>query len=1310
MNDESAQAQAKQIAELLDSMHDAITALTLPDRKLIFVSKWFEKIYVYPLQKFLDDPDFFKQVVYPDDLEGAILGMEQCMTNGYAEFEHRIVWPDGQIRWLQRRAWLSFDENGHPFQLTDTARDITSIKATEKALSTSEEKFLKIFTASPDSIIISSLEDGIYIDVNDSFLRDTGYTRDEIIGQSAIALNIWVNPEERSYLVNRLRNQGYARSLEIQYRKKSGEIRYGQISLEIIELNGKHCLLSIVRDIHDHKLTKLNLEESEARYRSLVEGSPYAIGVLQDEKIVFTNEAGVRLLAGHKPEDVIGLSIGDLISSETQTAARERLRRMIKGEVNLHPIENTWVRLDGGLIPVEISTVPITYNGRIATQFIVTNVTERHRAHARILHLNRLLSFLSQVNQAIVRVRDEATLYREACRIAVTYGQFRMAWIGLADSASGTVQVSAFDGHEDGYVTNVRISFLDEPAGHGPTGSAVRNGEYFVCDDIEHDPRLKPWRAEALRRGYRSSAAFPIRKNNQVIGALTLYGSEPNFFDPEIISVLEEVCGDISYALEGFEREKHRGVAEEHFSTIFNLSPLPIILASIDEGRILDINKAAFELFGFNIDTTIGHTTRELNFWVDPVERANFIRKTGEAGRLTNYEFRFRKQSGEVRQGLISAALLELQGQRYTLGIIEDITERKQNEAALRQSERRYRQMFEAHGLPKLIIDPFTGTILDANPAAGKFYGYDLATIRTRTLFDLSTVPESLIRQTMVKAVESDIFSNDYIHRAAGGVLRNVTIFTAPVEFDNNRVALYTIITDVTEKHRAQESLQEARALLEQRVIERTGELAHTKDQLEAIFNHSSDGILLIGENQIIQQANFAFDALMAIPSGGSLGAPFTRFFQLSAIAEIESRLAEVATTGQTLHVEALAQRSDGTTFDAELSFAPFNRFDHLVISMVCIIRDITLRKAAQEALQANEVRFRRLIEGAPIAVIASNSRGQIVLVNESAMILFGYNRGELLEKPLEMLMPSYSRSIHTGNWPETQRTGTLEVSGQGKNGRQVPLEINLVSVDWPEGPVEIAYIIDITQRIQIESALRQALAQEKELGDLKSRFVSTASHEFRTPLAAILSTVETLDIYRHRMTEEQIGDRLSKIRQQVFHMRSIMDDVLQLTRIQAGKMEFSPAEADLRELCRTIVDEFDEQTQYHGRLVFECAAESIRTEFDAKLMRQAINNLITNALKYSAEETKVTVTLQLEGDQIVFAVNDHGIGIPPADLKRLFEPFHRASNVGSISGTGLGLSIIQQAIEFHSGTINVESHENVGSTFTVTIPRKVNS
>jgi PAS domain S-box-containing protein len=274
------------------------------------------------------------------------------------------------------------------------------------------------------------------------------------------------------------------------------------------------------------------------------------------------------------------------------------------------------------------------------------------------------------------------------------------------------------------------------------------------------------------------------------------------------------------------------------------------------------------------------------------------------------------------------------------------------------------------------------------------------------------------------------------------------------------------------------------------------------------------------------------------------------------------------------------------------------------------------------------------------------------------------------------------------------------EVSVTLEDGQRLWFQTNKVPLRDNLGAIIgiLAAYTDITERKQVEEVLQQALESEKELSELKSRFVSMASHEFRTPLTSILSSAEILSRYREKMTGDQITAKLDLISRQVKHLTNIIDDILNLGRIQSGRIEFHPVDVDLDELCCEVIADFQNRPDIPHQIHYSCEQSPLIFPLDRTLIRQVITNLLSNAIKYSPQGKNVWVTL----DSTKLSVRDEGIGIPEADLSRLFQPFHRSNNVGAISGTGLGLAITKEAIERHGGTIGLQSVVGAGTTFTI--------
>jgi PAS domain S-box-containing protein len=399
-----------------------------------------------------------------------------------------------------------------------------------------------------------------------------------------------------------------------------------------------------------------------------------------------------------------------------------------------------------------------------------------------------------------------------------------------------------------------------------------------------------------------------------------------------------------------------------------------------------------------------------------------------------------------------------------------------------------------------------------------------------------------------------------------------------------------------------------------------------------------------------------------------------------------------------------------------------------------CVGFDITQQKEAEAALQeANHLLEQRIqertaeleeernllrtvIDAIPDFIYVKDRQHRMLLNNRAHIQSIGRTSGaELLGKTdLDLYPQTPAAQFHADEermFESEQPIVNLEEHSIRPDGSHAWMLTTKVPLRNLQGEITglVGITRDITALKEAEAAIRAALAHEKELGELKSRLVSMASHEFRNPLAGILTTTEALVLLWDSMDKTKIDDRLNRIRDQVLRLAGITDDVLQLTRLQTGRSKFAPAPGDLDELCGHVVRDLAELPEYHDRIQYECTQRPLPAVFDARLLQQAISNLLHNALKYSPQEKGVCIAMTRAPAQnpghITVRIADEGIGIPEEDLQRLFEPFRRAANVGAIQGTGLGLAIAKEAVELHGGTIAVESQVGVGTTFIVTLP-----
>ena len=331
-------------------------------------------------------------------------------------------------------------------------------------------------------------------------------------------------------------------------------------------------------------------------------------------------------------------------------------------------------------------------------------------------------------------------------------------------------------------------------------------------------------------------------------------------------------------------------------------------------------------------------------------------------------------------------------------------------------------------------------------------------------------------------------------------------------------------------------------------------------------------------------------------------------------------------------------------------------------------------------------------------------------------MLTFGWNLQEALGQSITTLLfaprmqPDIAAALARQQALQ-QASPRLETLALRRDGSECPIELSLTSVQVGD-QVECSFFIrDISQRRKAELQISESLAKQLELADLKSRFVSMASHEFRTPLAAILSSSDLVRHYGERMEAQERVECFDAIDRSVRRMKDMLEDILLIGKSDAGVSQFKPVSMPLQPLCESIVAEaqvgFAQRSAATHAIEFQSDDAQCVAELDERWFRHIFGNLLSNALKYSPEGGTVRFALTSRADAVELTVTDCGIGLPPEDIPRLFESFFRASNSGHIPGTGLGLSIVKRAVELHGGRISVESELGRGTTFRVVLPRQ---
>jgi PAS domain S-box-containing protein len=396
---------------------------------------------------------------------------------------------------------------------------------------------------------------------------------------------------------------------------------------------------------------------------------------------------------------------------------------------------------------------------------------------------------------------------------------------------------------------------------------------------------------------------------------------------------------------------------------------------------------------------------------------------------------------------------------------------------------------------------------------------------------------------------------------------------------------------------------------------------------------------------------------------------------------------------------------------------------------------------------------FEALFNNAAIGVITVDNTGKIVLVNQYALKQFGYEEAELLDQPIEKLIPKRYAHRH-----ERHRDGYMAHSensrpmGMGmdlyaikKDNSEFPVEVSLSSYSLKGAHYAIAFISDITVRKRSEEALiklnaklesivkertqvlsetvakleqqirearekdvqlRKSLEKEKELNELKSRFVSLASHEFRTPLSTILSSAYLVSKYVSGEDQPRREKHIDRIVSSVNTLTDILNDFLSVGKIEEGKIQVRMADFQLTELCNSLLNELNTILKKGQKILYHHTGSTL-VWLDPSLLKHIIMNLISNAIKFSPENSQIRVTTTCGDKSVTVSVKDDGLGISKEDQEHLFERFFRGTNVTNIQGTGLGLHIVARYVELMNGRIEVLSDLDQGTEFVITFVHK---
>lgn len=518
------------------------------------------------------------------------------------------------------------------------------------------------------------------------------------------------------------------------------------------------------------------------------------------------------------------------------------------------------------------------------------------------------------------------------------------------------------------------------------------------------------------------------------------------------------------------------------------------------------------------------------------------------------------------------------------------------------------------------------------------------------------------------------------------------------------------------------------------------------QDFLEAICNSLQEGTAVISEaDGSFIFCNHAWLSLFGLISHADM--------DMQDLAAL--RKDQLSATDWTAHLKAAKERGIfrerveylskyNHPFWAECSIRAFtkNSIDYFLV----IIDKIDQLKQSEIRIAQDTLRFTALLEHASMEILETNQRAEIIDINLSALKLFGYEKKEILNKKIEVLIPARFHRKHEDHrnqyldQPKNRPMGLgMDLFAIRKNGEEFPVEVSLTHYTLGEESFVVAFISDITVRKkneleikklndeleetvelrtrELRAAIRELevsreelfrlLQKEKELSELKSRFVSMASHEFRTPLSTVLSSAYLLEQYNTGEDNTKQQKHIQRIVSSVNMLTDILNDFLSVGKIEEGKIHVKYQQFNIFKLMASAIDEIKVNLKKGQQIRYEHSGD-VSVTLDLSLLQHIIMNLISNASKFSSPDSFIDIDTVYENGSLTLSIKDHGIGISPEDQQHLTERFFRGRNATNIQGTGLGLHIVSKYAELMNGFIKCESALQQGTTFTITFTQNL--
>ncbi|HJX14007.1 MAG TPA: PAS domain S-box protein [Dehalococcoidales bacterium] len=723
--------------------------------------------------------------------------------------------------------------------------------------------------------------------------------------------------------------------------------------------------------------------------------------------------------------------------------------------------------------------------------------------------------------------------------------------------------------------------------------------------------------------------------------------------------------------------------SEEKFSRAFRASPESIVITRLADGMVLEVNSSYTRLTGRRREEVIGRTTKDIDAWADPADRDRMVETLKEKGRVSNEEFNFRNKAGEIHTWMFSADLITIGNEPCIISITTDITERKQMEEALRESEEKFSKAFQGSPVSISINTAKDGTFVEVNDSFTRMTGYTREEVVGRSAADINIWARAEDRRKTLQTLKEKgrVYTQELEFRVKSGEIRT-WLYSAERIDVGNEPCLIILSIDITERKKAEEALRFS----------------------DAAFKSIHEGVIATDTDYVITRWNEISEQMYGIKAPDAIG---KKLFDVIEIVEAhpgenDHRFTTLEKNGY-YQEEQLHRTRHGEVW-VDIVFQAIEDSGRRY-GWVALTSAITQRKLAEEALKRSEEKYRELVNNSVDGIVSVDSRMRVILWNNGAEKIFGYREKEMLGRSIMKVVPPRFRKMKNQGFTNFLKTGfgpilgrSREVTALKKGGAEVPVELTVAARKVNNAYIATAIVRDITQRREAEEKLRK-------IDQMKAEFLSNVSHELRTPLQSIGGFTKLLmngQVPDPATQQEflQIIDRES------FHLGNLINGLLDMSRLEAGRFQVNRRLMPVRDTIVESLKSFHSLARDKNiTLREEIPPDLPEIEVDAERLRQVVVNLLGNAIKFSDPGSSVIFKVRRHDGELLFQVADRGIGISRDALPHLFERFYRAEGELVRGGTGLGLYISRQIVEAHGGRIWAESQLGKGSTFSFTLP-----